>query len=92
MTARKAAERTVFSVRGAFTFPVDMLRYDACYPAREVDAAAIARTFDRDAYAETIWLETYAPKITTERWESFGWRVQSGLSHRGSLPAEAGAR
>ena len=41
-----------FQVTGRMAFPIDMLRYDACYPDSERDAAIIAA------------ISNYNPKVT----------------------------
>ncbi len=65
-------------VKGSGAFPLDMLRYDNCYPASEVDAGLIASTFDgwsrwevcvaRPDKRGSVW--------TDRRWESFGCKVE----------------
>lgn len=73
-----------FSVNGGTAFPLDMLRYDACYPKGSDDASRINDTIDRsmarpDGQREPIWLvhrgneRTWQP--TTGRWSSFLWGV-----------------
>lgn len=69
-----------FAVEGSGPLPVDMLRWDGCYPG-DVDAV-------RDMVVESIQFP--AKKVTirlvhvcsdrkwtpaAERWQSFGWRV-----------------
>ncbi|MCK5138810.1 MAG: hypothetical protein KAQ85_03115 [Thermodesulfovibrionia bacterium] len=64
-------------------FPVDMLRYDHCYPASENDSAQISYSFERrSARVKNTKLEVklcrYAHKNwvpTSGRWESFGWVI-----------------
>lgn len=87
MTTRKIKRPVHFTVEGVGRFPVDMLRYDACYPARGDDAAAIATSLDvrKSGVTHTIRLTTlraYMPDVnpaavgpTVDRWLSFGWRV-----------------
>lgn len=36
-----------FDVRGTGAFPVDMLRYDACWPASEADSHRMVLTHER---------------------------------------------
>lgn len=93
MRWRKIPERVVFAVRGAFPFPMDMLRYDACWPARECDSHAMGRTFHPETYAETVWLERYGVgvSLTPDRWQSFGWRIVETERHRDALPPEGKA-
>jgi hypothetical protein len=65
-------------VEGSGPFPIDMLRYDGAYPAREEDAARIHSSFDRFARERqkvTIVIPDGRP--TEGRWDSFGWRVVS---------------
>ena len=76
-----------FEVEGTVDFPLDMLRYDACWPARGEDAGTIARTFDRECRLSArrddapfrVRLRRSAPgkecEPTVERWRSFGWDV-----------------
>ena len=72
--------RQEFEVSGGFSFPVDMLRYDCCFPADETQSAIINRSFEGERGAPlTVRLARYtrndfAP-ITPERWQSFGWKV-----------------
>lgn len=72
-----------YTVEGRGTFPLDMLRYDASYPAASDDATVIDQdrnegTFYREIRSVTLihnhvgrsrWEPTYA------RWESFSWKV-----------------
>jgi len=63
--------RYQYTVRGSGTFPIDMLRYDAAYPAgREtVDGLAPSNYAKRK-----VRLISYHPP-TADRWKSFGWTV-----------------
>lgn len=75
--------RTIFTVTSRrMTFPIDMLRYDGCYPLTPDDVAMIDRSFD-----QTERLLGYDFKVTLvmfgrgrrepekDRWLSFGWSV-----------------
>jgi hypothetical protein len=80
MTRRKKGERFTFTVEGRGQFPVDMLRYDCCWPASEAhDSPAIALTLnDGDAYFKPrrVVLSThYDNAPTIGRWKSFTWVV-----------------
>lgn len=78
MSPRKRAIPRVytFTVKGDDAFPIDMLRYDICYPKRSEDANEIERSFRRDRGDHRITLvSSKAP--TEERWGSFGWAVES---------------
>ena len=62
-------------------FPIDMLRYDACWPASEHDAGLIAQTLEpghAGAWCVAVEKRTARKKEkawTPERWRSFGCRV-----------------
>lgn len=71
--------------RGTATFPIDMLRYDRCYPLREIDSVLIAQnvTDPHQRFEEDkIYLVKYSDKaaekgqFTFARWDSFGWKVE----------------
>lgn len=70
-------------VEGVLPFPIDMLRYDSCWPATEADSAAILNTIEsRNPGRVVIHLLRAYPvqgRIypTAARWASFGWRVWS---------------
>jgi hypothetical protein len=74
---------TRFSVEGTYPFPVDMLRYDMCWPASTEDAVQMAEAlaFGRRMRGDTkrirkVTLKTQALSApTTGRWESFGWKI-----------------
>ena len=76
----KGGERVLYEheatveVNGAF--PVDMLRYDRCYPASEEDAKAIAQSLagtEREPYRVTVKaLSPSREHWTKARWRSFG--------------------
>jgi hypothetical protein len=65
-----------FTVRGPVgqSFPIDMLRYDQCWPARQEDAESIAVGAVREVRLRTI---TVNPEgcVTRDRWASFGFNV-----------------
>ena len=65
-----------FTVAGNDDFPLDMLRYDLCYPKSQRDASEMAKTFRqrRGEYRVTL-VSSKAP--TEERWGSFGWALES---------------
>ena len=66
----KARSMTQFIVEGSGVFPMDMLRYDACWPAVGASAELIRYKGKR-----TITLNTWNVGITPDRWRSFGWTV-----------------
>lgn len=63
-----------FRVTGVGSFPLDMLRYDSCFP---LDSGDATRLDDRER--RTVCLVHYTSDArwspTARRWESFGWRV-----------------
>ncbi len=65
-----------FRVAGALSFPVDMLRYDACWPRGQED---VTTAFTQKGSRVVGMSGICSP--TTGRWESFGWTV-SYASHR----------
>lgn len=80
---REKVEIVEFVVTGRGRFPIDMLRYDCCVPARQEDVHRIedsleegVQTASRRSQERTIKLRRYAvgnPMPTFERWSSFGW-------------------
>lgn len=73
---------TEFTVTGTGAFPVDMLRYDGCYPATTEDALSLVMDRADPKYREprTIRLRSRGEgrkgsEPTTGRWSSFMWRV-----------------
>jgi len=71
---------TIFYVTGSSVFPLDMLRYDHCYPLRTEDAMALETpTGARRLENRTVRLVATStnPKWgpVFDRWNSFGWGV-----------------
>lgn len=69
---------TEVTVEGTGAFPIDMLRYDTCYPATEKDANAIRETFLDSKGVTRVTLNRRSvsdrePQYA--RWQSFGWHV-----------------
>lgn len=73
----------LIEVRG-YPFPLDMLRYDGCYPSRQEDVTAIYESvgaYRRDqpvsflAVRVTRWSDAKGSGFTVGRWESFGCKV-----------------
>ncbi len=74
-----------YTVEGSGHFPIDMLRYDSCFPASEPDAHMIERinnpTKRSDLALHRVDVSTlrdhrtHATIHTPARWESFGWKV-----------------
>lgn len=64
-----------FTVEGAGEFPIDMLRYDYCWPKQSKDSTAINASFQRQPHVRRQVTLATNGYVTTERWESFGWKV-----------------
>lgn len=67
----------VFTVAGWGEFPIDMLRYDSCWPHRESeDSVAIGASHFPRASTVMRQVTLIGIKAPTEgRWKSFGWSV-----------------
>lgn len=83
---RNMVYTTRFKVRGRFEFPLDMLRYDGCYPATQLDVFKICRKTGPHRHEsenalfepeiELIHKNPFAGWRPTEgRWSSFNWDV-----------------
>jgi hypothetical protein len=70
-----------FTVQGVQSFPLDMLRYDGCYPATPEGVEAIAASLSNDSRYEDGHRKIYKVKLlsnlppTEGRWASFSWYV-----------------
>ena len=67
-----ADNRIIFYARGKGHFPLDMLRYDKCYPLKEGEAKGLGNWVPE---TRAIRLETSGTHITRGRWKSFGWII-----------------
>lgn len=75
--------RQEIKATGLGPFPIDMLRYDRCFPLREEDAAEISlshqeyllRKKEKPIYL-VKFCDSKAPAFTSERWRSFGWQIE----------------
>jgi hypothetical protein len=84
--------RKVFAVvepikeRGKHPFPIDMLRYDRAFPARETDSHKIERTLQQFVesegkltvvckYTAATFAQARHSAFQFARWESMGWKV-----------------
>lgn len=65
-----------FTVTGKGRFPLDMLRYDSCFPATQGDVCNLT---PRDRQPRTVTLEHRGAnkdwKPTAARWQSLGYTV-----------------
>ncbi len=76
----------VMVAKGTLPFPVDMLRYDQCWPNDSQSAAEIGASFDiHERFAQgregkfTVELTNGNGKNrrwTPDRWRSFGWALE----------------
>jgi hypothetical protein len=71
-----------FRVRGIGQFPIDMLRYDGCFPSSEQDSGEIALTFSRFFRSDDINPISLTKIADTKswtpehgRWNSFLWKI-----------------
>ena len=64
-----------FTVEGARRFPLDMLRYDAAWPASGGDVTHIQDSLTTPDQGRRRVELVSAKKPTPERWESFLWTV-----------------
>jgi hypothetical protein len=73
-----------FTVEGMGPFPVDMLRYDACFPDRSDDAVELGGSMHPRASRRkrTVRLRSNLKQPTEGRWMSFGWTVRDVRSTR----------
>lgn len=65
----------VIVVEGSGDFPIDMLRYDSCYPASEVDSAMMMHGEGLRQITLMCHRERGLKIATRDRWLSFTWRV-----------------
>jgi hypothetical protein len=80
---KRGAKTVMFTVEGGGTFPIDMLRYDACYPASEADSYAtewnvgdgLRRVTLKHRVTKDECLNHYP---TEDRWKSFTWNIVPG--------------
>lgn len=61
-------------VVGSTPFPVDMLRYDQAWPAREIDSITIS---ERGVLGDRCVRLNTLKVPTLDRWAGFGWKVIS---------------
>lgn len=69
-------------------FPIDMLRYDQCWPATSEDVGKMSMTFGRFGEADfrpvtvAAHRDVKAGSFTLERWRSFGWVITGHITSR----------
>jgi len=69
-----------FTVKGRGQFPLDMLRYDRCFPE---DSQSAWNMDDSRVMRRVVLIKPEADNTfegpTVERWSSFGWTVSSDV-------------
>lgn len=65
----------IYKVRGRGRFPLDMLRYDQCWPSREIDSHIIDGCEPGIQVDAVVEIKSHLRTGTAGRWKSFGWRV-----------------
>lgn len=68
-------KQKVFTVIGKFSFPIDMLRYDCCYPADQESVIQImnSQNIGTNNVFKVNLISDRSP--TKNRWSSFLWKV-----------------
>lgn len=68
--------RFTVKTRHPAIFPIDMLRYDACWPESSSDSNKITESFIKRTEAGVeITLLKVGAHCAHARWQSFGWDV-----------------
>lgn len=67
-----------YVVTGSGRFPLDMLRYDACWPVHESETMCIEASLTKRINVLSVTLNSLKDP-TPERWESFGYTVMSDV-------------
>ncbi len=68
---RRWSHTATYEGRG--DFPLDMLRYDACWPSTQDDVSIIDAVREVRRVSVTTYGVTAADPFTDARWASFGW-------------------
>tara|TARA_Y100001951_G_C11105105_1_gene164264 strand:+ start:93 stop:377 length:285 start_codon:yes stop_codon:yes gene_type:complete len=63
-----------FIVRGKGAFPLDMLRYDKCYPL-DGSFSGVFRNGRTDTLIDVRLRSDKDRLLTPDRWNSFGWGI-----------------
>ena len=62
-------------VTGTGPFPLDMMRYDCCWPSSSADVYIMEDTDKRTLFVKMA-SSTKKATWTPERWASFGWKLE----------------
>lgn len=63
-------------VKGSGSFPMDMLRYDQCFPATEDDSYEMTRASSVREITVKAWSDRPFSAFTPARWHSFTWSLE----------------
>jgi len=73
-----------FTVKGSWAFPLDMLRYDHCFPTGEgLECISLSirgiKPERHQSYSIRLgrWVDRWSQIPTLGRWASFGWYVDA---------------
>lgn len=76
-------KRYTFTFKGHGPFPLDMLRYDSCWPKAGSDVKQIEWSLDWTEQRKERFVTLEADnEPTIERWKSFGWRLVQSEARR----------
>ncbi len=64
-----------FTVSGHGDFPLDMLRYDRCWPRTSEDSALMEAGGQRHVVLNRYTEGRHGPVATEGRWKSYNWEV-----------------
>ena len=64
-----------FTVTGSGNFPLDMLRYDCCFPYGTEDVANLMDSRGKRSITLARYVKYKNAGATTGMWNSFGWLV-----------------
>ena len=71
----------IATINGRGKFPIDMLRYDACWPYQSVDASIIQEADWGDTWSVRVIKAADTGSFTIARWASFNCRCDEGPCH-----------
>lgn len=69
---------TVEPIEPGDSFPLDMLRYDSCWPSNQQSCIAISASLRAKGHeGDAVDLFSPAKPPTIDRWLTFGWAVRT---------------
>jgi hypothetical protein len=66
-----------FTVSGSYPFPLDMLRYDRCWPKSQDDVSSMMANSRHTIGGQSKVTMVGLRRPTIDRWSSFGWKLVS---------------